>query len=154
TEDPARERRIGVLGDQSRGVMREIVGNERQRHRICVGLGAPGVGAESEAGRCRQGERPIGRDRLLPRRGVGHQAARYWRRRTIRLMTTVRTTLTTMQNATGKKNEKFPLLTEMLPGSWVTPSRVSSTSTPPTTRITAPAISSSLPTSPSAMTTL
>ena len=47
-------------------------------------------------------------------------------------MTTVRTTLTTMQNATGKKNEKFPLLTEMLPGSWVTPSRVSSTSTPPT----------------------
>ena len=26
-----------------------------------------------------------------------------------------------MQNATGKKNEKLPLLTEMLPGSWVTP---------------------------------
>ena len=37
-------------------------------------------------------------------------------------MTTVRTTLTTMQKATGKKNEKLPLLTEMLPGSWVTPS--------------------------------
>ena len=37
------------------------------------------------------------------------------------MITTVRTTLTTMQNATGKKNEKLPLLTEMLPGSWVTP---------------------------------
>ena len=31
-----------------------------------------------------------------------------------------------MQNATGKKNEKLPLLTEMLPGSCVTPIRVSS----------------------------
>ena len=32
------------------------------------------------------------------------------------MITTVRTTLTTMQKATGKKNEKLPLLTEMLPG--------------------------------------
>src|SRR5580700_137932 len=154
TEDAAREHPGGVLGDESGGVMYQIVGDERQRHRISVWLGAPGVGSESEARRSRQRERPIGRDRLLPLRGLGHQAARYWRRRTIRLMTTVRTTLTTMQKTTGKKNEKFPPLTEILPGSWVTPSRVSSTSTPPSTRITAPAISSSLPTSPSAMTTL
>lgn len=72
-DQPAR-----VLRDDRRRVMLEVVGDERERHRVAVGPGPSGVRTKAETRRCRKGERAIWRDGQVPRRRVSHGPSRLW----------------------------------------------------------------------------
>ena len=65
-----------VLGEDGGRVMEQVVGDERERHRVAVGFRPSRVGPETETRSSGKGERPVGRDGDDPSTAVGHRCLR------------------------------------------------------------------------------